>query len=220
MYPTTSNVFTNDISASEFRRAVRRQVVTRAEYALPGAGASAQEVQQAYLRYLRGRIRELSSESTEQIRELRSENTERGRSTEQAPPPYTATSTEQAPPAYTASSETTTTPTARLDTLLHGNIHTPPSPPAYEEITASSPPGYDDVPLRNTSNNSTTEQLSHHNINAVFTGCTTATPQQTLHNIAIQALNLVVGKDGPTLPARPAKKGLLARMMKPGRGKM
>jgi hypothetical protein len=219
MYPTTSNVFTNDISASEFRRAVRRQVATRAEYALPGAGASAQEVQQAYLRYLRGRIRELSSENTEQIRELRSENTERGRSTEQAPPPYTATSTEQAPPAYTASSETTT-PTERLDTFLYDNIHTPPSPPEYEEVAASSPPNYDDVISLRTTNSSTTQQLSSHNINAVFTGCTTGTPQQTLHNIAIQALNLVVGKDGPTLPACPAKKGLLARMMSQGRGKM
>jgi hypothetical protein len=208
MYPTTSYVFSNVTSASEFRRAVRRQIATRAEYALPGAGASAQEVQQAYLRYLHAQNRGLRSENTQQAT--------RGRSTEQAPPPYTATSTEQAPPAYTAAATATQTPTARLDTLLYENIHTLPSPPAYEEVAALLSPNHNTISLRTTSTNSTTQQLSSHNINAIFTGCTTATNRQQLHNTAIQALNLVVGKSGPALPARPAKKGLLARM----KGKM
>lgn len=208
MSPTTFCIFSDDTRARDFRRAVRRQVATRVEYALPGAGASAQEVQQAYLRYLHA-----------QNKGLRSENTQHGRSTEQAPPPYTVTSTEQAPPAYTASAVATETPSERLDTLLYDNVYTPPSPPEYEEVAASSPPNYDDViSLRTTSNSSTTHQLSSHNINAVFTGCTTRTHRQTLHNTAIQALNLVVGKNGPALPPRPAKKGLLTRLK--GMGKM
>lgn len=200
---SSSHIFSNDTTASEFRRAVRRQVASRHEYAIPGARPSAQEVQQAYFRYLRAQNRGI-----------------RGRSTQQAPPPpYTATSTEpaeqdeQAPPAYTAT-VASATPTAQLNTLLYNNVTTPPSPPEYSEVAASSPPTYEDIiALRNTTNSSNgAQQLPSHNINTLFAGCTTATSNKQLHNTAIQALNLVVGSDGPTLPPRPSKKGSMARM--------
>jgi hypothetical protein len=204
MLSTTSYVFSNDSSASDFRRAVRRQVASRAEYALPGAGASAQEVQQAYLRHLEAQ----------------------SRGAQQALPQYTATTPEQAeqaeeaPPVYTATdASSTTTPTASLNTLLYANIYTPPSPPAYEDFAA--PPSYEDLSacptiatstLSNSTNNSV-NVLSHQNINALFAGATSATHRTELNNTAIQALNLVVGRDGSVLPPREEKeKGSLARI--------
>jgi hypothetical protein len=198
MLSTTSYAFSNDSSASDFRRAVRRQVASRAEFALTGAGASAQEVQQAYLRYLEAQ----------------------NRGAQQALPQYTATTPEQAeqaeeaPSVYTATAASSTTPTASLNTLLYANIYTPPSPPAYEDIAA--PPNYEDLSacptittstLSNSTNNSV-NVLSHQNINALFAGATSATHRRELHHTAIQALNLVVGRDGPVLPDRPVEKGL------------
>ena len=208
MASSSSNTFSNDTSASEFRRAVRRQAASRHEYAISGAGPSAQEVQQAYLRYLRSQNRGI-----------------RGRSTRQAPPPpYTAASTEsaeqdeQAPPPYTATIASAT-PTAQLNTLLYNNVNTPPSPPEYSEVAAASPPNYDDIiALRNTATTSSSNrtQLSHHNINNLFAGHTTRTPRKHIHNTAVQALNLVAGSDGPELPPRPKKMGVWSRM----KGKM
>lgn len=205
MASSSSNIFSNDTSASNFRRAVRRQAAIRHEYAVSGTGPSAQEVQQAYLRYMRAQNRGI-----------------RGRSTRQAPPPpYTATSTqqveqdEQAPPPYTATIASAT-PTAQLNTLLYNNVTTPPSPPEYSEVAAAPPPDYDDIiALRNTATTSRTK-LSHHNINNLFAGHTTRTPRKQLHNTAVQALNLVAGSDGPELPPRPGKIGVWSRM----KGKM
>jgi hypothetical protein len=136
MLSATSYIFSNDTSASDFRRAVRRQVATRADYALPGAGASAQEVQQAYLRYLDAQ----------------------NRGAQKVLPQYTAITPEQAeqaeeaPPLYTATAASSTTPTASLNTLLYANISTPPSPPAYEDVAA--PPSYEDLSACPTSSSS------------------------------------------------------------------
>lgn len=200
--PWASYVFSNDTSACEFRRAVRRQVASRHEYAIPAAGPSAQEVQQAYFRFLRAQNRGIRSRSTQQA----------------PPPPYTAAATieqagqdEQAPPPYTATIASAT-PTAQLNTLLYNNVTTPPSPPEYSEVAAQSPPNYDDViAVLDTATTSRTE-LSSQNINTLFAGCTTRTPRKKLHRTAIQALGLVVGSDGPALPPRPSKKGFMARM--------
>jgi len=201
MASSSSPIFSNDTSASNFRRAVRRQAASRHEYAVSGAGPSAQGVQQAYLRYVRSQDRGI-----------------RGRSTRQAPPPpYTAAATElaerdeQAPPPYTATIASAT-PTAQLNTLLYNNITTPPSPPEYSEVAAASPPNYDDIiALRDTATTSRA-QLSHHNINNLFAGHTTRTPRKHLHNTAVQALNLVAGSDGPELPPRPKRMGVWSRM--------
>jgi len=211
MASSSSNIFSDDTSASNFRRAVRRQAASRHEYAVSRAGPSAQEVQQAYLRYVRSQNRGI-----------------RGRSTRQAPPPpYTAATTEsaeqaeqdeQAPPPYTATIASAT-PTAQLNTLLYNNVTTPPSPPEYSEVAAASPPNYDDIiALRDTAATSSTSrtQLSHRNINNLFTGHTTRTPRKHLRNTAVQALNLVAGSDGPELPPRPKKMGVWSRM----KGKM
>ncbi|KAH0287459.1 hypothetical protein M436DRAFT_67867 [Aureobasidium namibiae CBS 147.97] len=207
MASSSSHIFPNDTSASDFRRAVRRQAASRHDYAVSGAGPSAQEVQQAYLGYVRAQNRGI-----------------RGRSTRQAPPPpYTAATIEsaerdeQAPPPYTATI-TSATPTAQLDRLLYNNATTPPSPPEYSEVAAAaaSPPDYDDIiALRNTVTTSRT-QLSSHNINNLFAGCTTRTPRKHLGNTAVQTLNLVVGSDGPELPPRPKKMGVWSRV----KGKM
>lgn len=201
MASTSSHIFSNDTSASDFRRAVRRQVASRHEYALPGAGPSAQEVQQAYFRYLQSQNRGIRGRNTRQV----------------PPPPYTAATTqqaeqdEQAPPAYTATIAAET-PTAQLNTLLYNKITTPPSPPEYSEVAASSPPSYDDIITLSDTAAASRTQLSSHNINALFAGCTTKTSRKQLHNTAIQALNLVVGSDGPALPPRPSKRGFMARM--------
>jgi hypothetical protein len=203
MLPTTSNVFSSDTSASDFRRAVRRQVATRAEYALPGAGVSVQEVQQAYHRYLHAQ----------------------NRGARQVSPVYTATTPEQAeqneeaPPEYSVSAASSTTPTTSLNTLLYANISTPPLPPAYEDSAA--PPSYEDLstlPTTTATATSTaassrdTNHLSHQNMKALFAASTTATHRRELGNTAIQALNLVVGRDGPVLPPREEKKGFWERV--------
>jgi hypothetical protein len=210
MLPTTSNVFSSDTSASDFRRAVRRQVATRAEYALPGAGVSAQEVQQAYLRYLHAQ----------------------NRGARQVAPIYTATTPEQArddeeaPPEYSVSAASSTTPTSSLNTRLYANISTPPLPPAYEEVAGTSPPSYENLPAYPTTITSSTSaasgsayHLSHQNMNALFAGSNTATHRRELGNTAIQALNLVVGRDGPVLPPREEKKGVWERVKGKGQGR-
>jgi hypothetical protein len=202
MLSTTSYAFSTDTSASDFRRAVRRQVATRAEYALPRAGASAQEVQQAYLRYLDAQ----------------------NRGAQQALPQYTAITpeqteqTEEAPPLYTATAASSTTPTASLNTLLYANISTPPSPPEYEEVATESPPSYEDLSAC-PATTSGANHLSHQNINALFAASTTATHRRELNNTAIQALNLVIGRDGPVLPPREEKKGVWERVKGKGQGR-
>jgi hypothetical protein len=228
MLSATSYIFSTDTSASDFRRAVRRQVASRAEYALPGAGASAQEVQQAYLRYLHTNNRGMRISGNE------------------VPHPH-AEETEEAPPTYTATASSAA-PTARLNTLLYSNVGAAPSPPEYEDVAASSPPGYEDVVSARTrspipsslsssatttpshaptaslsqsqsqlqSNSSTPpNHLSHQNINKIFAGSTSRTHRKQLHNTAVQALCLVIGSDGPALPPRETKKGGWGR----GKGK-
>jgi hypothetical protein len=214
MLPTTSYIFSTDNSASEFRRAVRRQVASRAEYALPGAGASAQEVQAAYLRYMRINNRGMRNSSNAAS--------------------YTHTEkTAEAPPVYTATAASAT-PTARLNTLLYSNVYVVPSPPGYED--AVSPPRYEDVVAARTrspipsssatttpshtptasqsqsqsqssnSSNAANNHLSHQKINQIFAGSTSRTHRKQLNDTAVQALCLVVGSDGPASPPREAKK--------------
>jgi sensor c-di-GMP phosphodiesterase-like protein len=214
MLPTTSYIFSTDNSASGFRRAVRRQVASRAEYAPPGAGASAQEVQAAYLRYMRTNNRGMRNSSNAA--------------------PYTHTEkTEEAPPVYTATAASAT-PTARLNTLLYSNVCVVSSPPEYED--AVSPPRYEDVVAARTrspipsssatttlshtpntsqsqsqsqssnSSNAANNHLSHQKINQIFAGSTSRTHRKQLNDTAVQALCLVVGSDGPALPPREAKK--------------
>jgi hypothetical protein len=227
MLSTTSYIFSTDTSASEFRRAVRRQVANRAEHALPRAGASAQELQQAYLRYMRQNNRGMRNSSNE------------------APSTYIE-ETEEAPPVYTAT-DSSATPTSRLNTLLYSNVRAAPSPPEYED--EASPPRYEDVvvaartrsPILSSSSSSSallhgsiasqsrsqsqsqsqsqshsqssnssstaTNHLSHQNINALFAGSTSRTHRKQLNDTATQALTLVVGSDGPALPPREVKKG-------------
>jgi hypothetical protein len=207
MLSTTSYAFSTDTSTSDFRRAVRRQVASRAEYALPGAGASAHEVQQAYLRYLQAQ----------------------NRGAQQVLPQYTAITPEQAEqaeealPLYTATAASFTTPTASLNTLLYANISIPPSPPAYEDV--AEPPNYEDLsacPTTTTTSSTaarSANHLSHQNINALFAGATSATHRRELNNTAIQALNLVIGRDGPVLPPREEKKGVWERVKGKGQGR-
>ncbi|KAG9597887.1 hypothetical protein KCU86_g5839, partial [Aureobasidium melanogenum] len=143
MLSDTSYVFSNDARATAFRRAVRSGVARRQECAVPGSGASAQEVQRAYLRYCREQQSQGQSGSAQQ-----------------APPSYTSSANDQAPPPYTSTPAYEMTPTAQLDMLLYNNTSTPPSPPEYTETTATSPPppSYENVISTRTTSTTTTDQ--------------------------------------------------------------
>ncbi|CAD0099025.1 unnamed protein product [Aureobasidium mustum] len=175
------NIFSNDTRATEFRRAVRSQVARRQEYAVPGSGASAQEVQRAYLRYCREQQRPGQGGGAQQV----------------PPPSYTATANNspytstdnEAPPPYTSA----ITPTAQLDMLLYSNASTAPSPPGYTEAIATPPPPcYADTVSARSIPNAINQTLSHSAMQNLFSNCTTRTPRKQLHKTAIQALNLVV----------------------------
>ncbi|KAG9664026.1 NAD(P)-binding protein, partial [Aureobasidium melanogenum] len=154
MLSTTSYAFSNDARVTAFRRAVRSGVARRQEYAVPGSGASAQEVQRAYLRYCAEQQSQGQSGSAQQTPPpyiLAMDN--------QAPPAYsletqhhtppacTPSAMEQAPPPYTSIPASEMTPTAQLDQLLYSNISTPPSSPDYTQAISAlpSPPSYEDV---------------------------------------------------------------------------
>lgn len=180
----TSNIFSNGTRATEFRRAVKSQVARRQEYAVPGSGASAQEVQRAYLRYCREQQRPGQGGGAQQ----------------EPPPSYTATANNQAlspytstdndaPPPYTSA----ITPTAQLDMLLYSNASTAPSPPGYTEAVATPPPPcYADTVSARSIPNAINQTLSHAAMQNLFANCTTRTSRKHLHTKAIQALNLVV----------------------------
>ncbi|KAG9735862.1 hypothetical protein KCU73_g10402, partial [Aureobasidium melanogenum] len=141
MLSTTPYIFSNDARATAFRRAVRSGVAGRQEYAMPGSGLSAQEVQRAYLRYC-----------AEQQEQGQSDNTQG------APLPYLLVMDNQAPPPYTSTPAFEMTPTAQLDMLLYSNTCTPPSPPGYTEATVTypPPPSYEDsVSIRTTTTDQT-----------------------------------------------------------------
>ncbi|KAH0343373.1 NAD(P)-binding protein, partial [Aureobasidium melanogenum] len=154
MLSTTSYAFSNDARATAFRRAVRSGVARRQGYAVPGSGASAQEVQRAYLRYCAEQQSQGQSGSAQQALPpymLAMDN--------QAPPAYsletqhhtppacTPSAMEQAPPPYTSTPASEMTPTAQLDQLLYSNISTPPSSPDYTQAISAlpSPPSYENV---------------------------------------------------------------------------
>ncbi|KAH0379623.1 hypothetical protein KCU92_g8062, partial [Aureobasidium melanogenum] len=170
MLSTTSYIFSNDARATAFRRAVRSQVARRQEYAVPGLGLSAQEVQRAYLRYCAEQQDQGQSDNTQQTPPpylLVMDN--------QAPPAYsletddqtlpasTPSAMDQAPPPYTSTPAFEMTPTAHLDMLLYSNTCTPPSPPEYTEaITITTPPpSYEDsVSVRTTKTDQTPSRTS------------------------------------------------------------
>ncbi|KAK6000892.1 hypothetical protein QM012_002975 [Aureobasidium pullulans] len=132
MLSSTSHLFSNDTRATEFRREIRNRVARRQECAVPGSGASAQEVQAAYLRYC----------ALQQAQQGHSESAQEDLPAymprDQGPPPYTP-SDDQDPPGYASTTNAAMTPTEQLDILLYSNPSTPPSPPGYSEAIASSP---------------------------------------------------------------------------------
>ncbi|KAG9957816.1 hypothetical protein KCU61_g8826, partial [Aureobasidium melanogenum] len=217
MLSTTSYVFSNDARATAFRRAVRSGVARRQGYAVPGPGASAQEVQRAYLRYCAEQQNQGQSGSAQQPPPpymLAMDN--------QAPPAYsletqhhtppacTPSAMEQAPPPYTSTPASEMTPTAQLDMLLYSNTSTPPSPPEYTEaITTTPPPSYDSVVSTRTTSITTTDQTpSRTSMNMIFAGSITGTSRKQVQKQAIQALDLVVvsGTVGTELPARSSRR--------------
>ncbi|KAG9568134.1 NAD(P)-binding protein, partial [Aureobasidium melanogenum] len=154
MLSTTSYAFSNDARATAFRRAVRSCVARRQEYAVPGSGASAQEVQRAYLRYCREQQNQGQSGSAQQPPPLymlaMNDQAPPACSLEtqhHTPPACTPSAMEQAPPPYTSIPASEMTPTAQLDQLLYSNISTPPSSPDYTQAISAlpSPPSYEDV---------------------------------------------------------------------------
>lgn len=222
MLSTTSYIFSNDNRATEFRREVRNRVARRQEYAVPGSGASAQEVQRAYLRYCREQKHQGQSSDTQQAPPPYISSLDN-----QAPPSYTTSTNDQAPPPYSSSATCELTPTARLEVLLQGNASTPPSPPEYTEAIASPPPSYRDIASASTtttlgssgSDNSTNQTRSYQTMRHLFVNCTTRTPQKQIHKQAIQALELVIVPEADEnraslLPSRPSpkRKGILRRM--------
>ena len=207
LFINTSNSFSNDTRATEFRRAVRSQVARRREYAVPGSGAGAQEVQRAYLRYCAEQQRPGQGGGAQQV----------------PPPSYTATANHSpytstdndAPPPYTSAM----TPTAQLDMLLYSNTSTAPSPPRYTEAVATPPPPcYADTVSACTVSTIMNQTLSHAAMQNLFSDCTTRTPRKQIHKTAIQALNLVVvsktqGSQEEVAFIRPNKKrGVLRRI--------
>ncbi|KAH0331741.1 hypothetical protein KCU74_g4435, partial [Aureobasidium melanogenum] len=230
MHSTSAYVFSNDARATAFRRAVRSRVAHSQEYAMPGLGASAQEVQREYLRYCAEQDHGQSNGA------------------QQAPPPYMPAMDDQAPPTYTPSVNTRgsssytpcadhqapppytstptsdMTPTARLDFLLYSNTSTPPSPPDYAEAISvpPPPPSYESrvsahTPTSSSNNNNNTHQaLSRQNIDTLFANCTTRTPKEQIRNRAIQALELVVlpgnGIEVSPKYSSPKKTGILRRI--------
>ncbi|KAG9848370.1 hypothetical protein KCU98_g8276, partial [Aureobasidium melanogenum] len=214
MLSTTSYIFSNDGRATAFRRAVRSDVAHRQEYVVPGSGASAQEVQRAYLRYCQEQQEQGQSDSAHQAPPSYTPSVNN-----QAPPPYTPFTDDQAPPPYTYSTVSNMTPTAQLNMLLYSNTSTPPSPPEYTEAIATPPPSYESVVATRITSDSTTtttdQPPSRTRLSTIFAGCTTRTSRKQVQKQAIQALDLVVvprsGVSG--LPARPSKKpGILRRM--------
>ncbi|KAH0365792.1 hypothetical protein KCU65_g5773, partial [Aureobasidium melanogenum] len=195
MHSTSSYIFSNDARATAFRRAVRSRVAHNQEYVLPGSGPSAQEVQQAYLRYCREQQSRGQSDDTQQAPPpyMPSADT-------LAPPSYTMSRDDQTPPRYTFTPASGMTPTAQLNFLLYSNTSTPPSPPEYAEaISLLSPPSYNNVISARTpttsisrSTTSTNQILSRTSMSTIFDNCTTRAPKKHIHNKAIQALELVV----------------------------
>ncbi|KAH0334529.1 hypothetical protein KCU81_g9400, partial [Aureobasidium melanogenum] len=219
MHSTSAYVFSNDARATAFRRAVRSRVAHSQEYAMPGLGASAQEVQREFLRYCAEQDQGQSDGA------------------QQAPPPYTpSTDTQvpssamlprenQGPPPYTSTPTSDMTPTARLDFLLYSNTSTPPLPPDYAEAISAPPPPppppprYGNVISAHTptsSSRNTDQRFSHQPINNLSTGCTTRTPKKQIHNKAIQALEVVVlpgnGIEVSPKYSSPKKTGILRRI--------
>ncbi|KAG9519429.1 hypothetical protein KCV07_g4969, partial [Aureobasidium melanogenum] len=212
MLSTTSYVFSNDARATAFRRAVRSGVAGRQEYAMPGSGLSAQEVQRAYLRY----CAELQEQG-------QSDNTQGASSPylpvmdNQAPPAYSIETDDQTPPPYTSTPTSGMTPTAQLDMLLYSNTSTPPSPPEYTEAISTSPPppSYENVISTSTT---TTDTPSRTSMSRIFAGCITRTSRKQVYKKTIQALDLVVvskndGIEGTGLPPRSSRRtGILRRI--------
>lgn len=182
MLSTTSYVFSDDARATAFRRAVRSGVAGRQEYAMPGSGVSAQEVQRAYLRYC-----------AEQQEQGQNDNTQGAPSPylpvmdNQAPPAYSIETDDQAPPPYTSTPISGMTPTAHLDMLLYSNTCTPLSPPEYTEAISTSPPpppSYGIVISRSTT--TTDRTPSRTSMSRIFAGCTTRTSRKQVQKQAIQ----------------------------------
>lgn len=220
MLSTTSYILSNDIRATEFRRAVRDRVARRQEYAVPGSGASAQEVQRAYFGYCREQQQQQQLQNQGMCNSAEPDSAPYVPSLDdQAPPPSCITSTNDlALPPYTSTTSSEMTPTAQLDILLYSNASTPPSPPEYTEAIATPPPPrYQNVVCADTtptSTNRTNQTPPPRAIMDLFAGCTTRTPRKQIHKQAIQAIELVVVPGNEDrLPPRPnEKRGILRRM--------
>lgn len=230
MVPTTSYIFSNDTRATDFRREVRNRVARRQEYAVAGLGASAQEVQRAYLRYCREQQNQRQQGQSSEIQQapppygLSMDNqallSYNASTNDQAPPSYHASTNDHTPPPYSSTATTEITPTARLELLLQGNASTPPSPPEYTEaITTPPPPRYQDIASVGPTSSSTNQTPSYQTMRDLFANCTTRTPRKQIHKQAIQALELVIVPEAnenrvSLLPPRPSPKrrGILRRM--------
>ncbi|CAD0084665.1 unnamed protein product [Aureobasidium vineae] len=157
MLSTTSYIFSNDTDATNFRRVVRRQVAHRVEHAVPGSGASAQEVQRAYLAYMR---------SQQQTRGLETDAAEQQEVT--PPPAYSETTNDEVLPPYSAATVSEPhhqhSPTAQLGSLLYSNICSQPRPPRYEESVH--PPPYYQQLASTSAPPPHSSQLPHQTINA------------------------------------------------------